>query len=416
MRVRKNRPLPTPRTLAAFAIGLAAGAAQAQEVSPWYFGATQSLTHDSNVYRLPEGPADNYSSTGLIGGFDQPYGRQRFFGTANVRYNKYQDQDTLDNTSYGLNAGWDWATIEKLSGSFGASANQSLATQDGTTARPSTNRNLLKTDQLSAAVRWGGAGRLGIDGNVAHSRAVYSAPESASSNSSGNTASLGVNYSVNPDLRLGTAFRVTRTKQPNGGQFGQNTGGWVKSDGRNIDLLADYQYSPQTGVNARLSYTRQTDSGGTGRDFSGLTGALSGRYSPTAKIGLTASYNRDAGTNGTFFNTVATPGSTTNRALFENSQTTDVFALGANYAATAKISATAGYQYRSAKIVNNTGGASLGDYTDKSRVATLGASWAITRALQLGCNLSRETRDVSSSAGYSYSANVGGCTAQFTLR
>ena len=102
------------RPLIAALATLAGAAAWADEPSPWYLGVSQALTHDSNVYRVPDGVGDNYSSTGLLGGFDQPIGRQRLHGSANIRYNKYQDETTLDNTSYGVAAGWDWETIEKM--------------------------------------------------------------------------------------------------------------------------------------------------------------------------------------------------------------------------------------------------------------------------------------------------------------
>ena len=428
MQARKNNNLPCRRPLIAAIAALVSCSAWAEDPSPWYIGASQSFTHDSNVYRVPNSTpdpdgkshGDNYSSSGLLGGFDQPIGRQRLYGTANVRYNKYQDHNNLNNTSYGMNAGWDWETIEKLSGSLNASANQSLATFDGNATQPTTVRNLVKTDQVSASVRWGGAARLSVSGDYAHSRVSYSAATSQSSDSSADTGSIGTSYVVSPDLRVGAAVRLTRTVAPNGTQVTPTTFESTTSNGRNLDLTGDWQSTAQTGVNARLSWTRQTDSGAAGRDFSGLTGALSARYAPTAKLRFNASYSRDAGTNGSFFNVVAAQGSSPTTGLYENSQVSDGLNLGASYAATAKIDVTAGYQYRKAKIVSNIsaggGSAQTGDYTDTLRIATLGASWAIARAWSLSCSLSHENRDVGSVTAYAYSANVAACSAQFTLR
>ena len=62
---------PTMAAMAALAALAASGSARADEPSPYYIGATQSLTHDSNVYRLSNGSSDTYASTGLVGGFDQ---------------------------------------------------------------------------------------------------------------------------------------------------------------------------------------------------------------------------------------------------------------------------------------------------------------------------------------------------------
>jgi len=427
-----NMRKTTLRPLVAALATLTCGVAWADEPTPWYVGASQSFTHDSNVYRLADGVApndgrgrgDNYWSSGLLGGFDQPIGRQRFYGAANVQYNKYQDHD-LSNTSYGLNAGWDWETIEKLSGNINASANQSLASLNGNSVAQSNDRSIVRTEQLATTVRWGGVGRLGLEGNYGHSRVHYAdssgTAAAAANDSTGDTASLGVNYNLNPDLRVGTAVRFVHTVVANG-LVVPNSNPVAYDDSvsnsRNLDLTTNWQLTAQTGVAARLSWTRQTYSGTSNQSFSGLTGSFSGRYAPTAKLSFTAAYSRDAGTNGSFFNVVPTntPNSTQTTLLSEGSQVTDGYSLGANYAATAKINVTAGYDYRNAKIANAFAGTTLSDYNDKFRIARLGVSYAITRSVQLSCNLSHETRDVSSTPGFAYSANVVGCSGTLTLR
>ncbi len=53
--------------------------------TPTTSASSQGFTHDSNVYRIPSGPSDNYSSTSVFGGFDQPISRQRVFGRAQRR-------------------------------------------------------------------------------------------------------------------------------------------------------------------------------------------------------------------------------------------------------------------------------------------------------------------------------------------
>lgn len=417
-------PICALRPLVATLAAIASSGAWAEDPSPWYVGASQSLTHDSNVYRLGDGVspgpdrsrAGTYSSTGLLGGFDQPFGRQHFYGSGNVRYNKYLDNDTLSNTSYGLNAGWDWATVWNLSGGVNVSANQSLAQLNGNASAAGTTseRNLVTTDQVGANIAWGGTGLLSVRGDYTHSRARYSLASQSSSDSSADSASIGTYFNISPDLTTGVALRLTRTEQ--GAAFaGAPNGQTTTSNGRNIDLLMNWRYTVQTGVNARLSWTRQTNAGGGTQDFSGLTGSLAASYAPTAKLGFSLAYNRDAGTNSTFFNlpTQTAPGSPTpvTTVLVQNSLVADSLSLGGTYAATAKIGVTAGYTYRRSRIANPGGG----DYSDKLQVASLGANWAITRAWLLGCNLSHENRDTGA-LGIAYTANVIGCSAQFTLR
>jgi hypothetical protein len=63
-------------------------------------------------------------------------GRQRFYANGNVAANVYGQLSELDNTSYGLTAGWDWATVERLSGTVYASYNQGLADYGGFNQAP----------------------------------------------------------------------------------------------------------------------------------------------------------------------------------------------------------------------------------------------------------------------------------------
>ena len=70
--------------------------------NPYYIGVSQAFIHDTNVYRIPYGPGDTYSVTSLLGGFDQMIGRQHVFGRAVVSGNRYQDETTLNNTSYSV--------------------------------------------------------------------------------------------------------------------------------------------------------------------------------------------------------------------------------------------------------------------------------------------------------------------------
>ncbi|MEP7297105.1 MAG: hypothetical protein ABI702_13035 [Burkholderiales bacterium] len=414
---------PLRQSLAAGLIAaLSGGAWAADDPSPYFLGIRQEVAHDSNVYRVPDGRGDYYSSTGLVGGFDQLISRQRVYASANIKYNKYHNEDTLDNTSYGVRAGWDWATIENLSGSFNGNANQNLASFNGNNTIPTSSRNLAKTDQVAASIKWGGEGLITLKGDYGHSRVKYSAPEYLGEQSSGDTGSVGAFFRLGADTRVGAGVRFTHSSAPyalpNGivtdptdpSQFHE-----LKSSGRNLDLTVDWRYSAQTNFFGRLSYTRQTFSPDLPElpPFSGLTGAIYGNYAPTAKLSFNVAVIRDAGINSAFFNVVGAPstGSTaSNVGLSENSQVTDVANLGLRYEVTAKIAATAGYQYRHSKTVNVT----LGDQSDHLRSTQIGLTYDITRNWQAACNLSHESRSVSS--GLAYSANVAGCLAQFTLR
>jgi hypothetical protein len=387
-----------------------------------YLGVRETVGRTSNVFVIPDGPHDYFYTTSLLGGLDKTYSRQRLYGTAEVDLNRYHNATALNNTGYNVNAGWDWATIEKLSGSFTGSASQSLASLSGNASIPTTERNLAKTDQLAALVRWGGEGLLALEGNYGHSRVSYSAPDYITQESSADTGSIGGFYRAGPTLRLGLAGRFTRVYQPNAVADGTGGFGSETTDGKNLDLTADWTYSVQTNVNARLSYTKQTFSGATGGDgFSGLTGAIYANYQPTGKLFFSAAFLRDAGINATFFNVIGAPTTTTGPttstvALSENSQVTNTGVLGMRYAATAKIAATLGYQYRNSKSDVATGPGTTGSQIDKLQTASLGLTYDFDRNWQLGCAYSHQNRDVTGVGPFSYIANTTSCSAQFLLR
>lgn len=402
------------------ALAAAAGCgAWAAEPSPYYFGVSQGLTHDSNVFRSTDGPSDNYSSTGLLGGFDQMISRQRVFGTANIDLNRFQEQQQLNNTSYGLNVGWDWATIEKLGGSVYARLNQSLASLNDNTLRPSTERNLTKNQQFGARVRWGGDAALTLQSGYGHSSVSYSAPTYQSSASRQDSFDAGVNYRVGAALVVGSALRYTRSEadqalvQPNG-TFLPNA-----TTGRSIDLTAQWEASAQTRTTARVSWTNQANSGIANRDYSGLTGSLDASYVPTAKLSFTGSLSRDAGTNGSTINAVDIRTNTPIVGRSENSQVANNLSLGATYAATSKINVTAGVRYRHSTIVEavNAGSfVSSREYGDTSRSASLGANYAIARNWSMTCNLAHIERSVGGTLPFQYGANTVNCSAQYTVR
>jgi hypothetical protein len=419
MHNQPTRWLRLTRPVAAALAAAASCGAWAEDPNPYYIGASQTFARDSNVFRTPDASHDYYSSTGLIGGFDQLISRQRLYAKANVNYNKYHNNTILDNTSYGVNAGWDWATIERLTGNLNAEANQALATFNGNSTQPTASRNLVKTDQLSTNVRWGGDGLINLTGAYAHSRVKYSAPEYLNAQSSNDTSSIGANYRLGEDLRVGGAFRLSRTKAPYAIPIVANPVGpddyrSNTSTGRNVDLTLDWRFTPKTNLNARLSWTRLTNSDANNLDFKGATGALTGNYAPTGKLSFNAGIARDAGLNTTFFNANTTGAPTTGApvtGLTQNSQLTDTYSLGALYAATAKISLNANLRYRHSKVVTL-----LEENNDNGRFYALGATYDILRNWQLGCTFSRESRSISGTGGFSYAAHVFGCSAQIKLQ
>ena len=388
----------------------------ASDPNPYYLGARQGFTHESNVNHSPNGRSDNYSTTSLFGGFDQPIGRQRVFGRATVGYNRYQHETQLDNTSYDVAGGLDWSTIERLSGNLNVAFSQNLSAPAVIGFVPDQRRNIATTQSIDATVRYGGASLLTLEGRVGYSNVDYSLPEYQSSESKQSRASFGLYYHPGGPLRLGVAARFTRAESPASGPTVTPPTLANTAESRNLDFTANYDVSGQVSAGGRISYTRQTNSAITAADFSGLTGDLTVAYRPTGKLSLNLYAARDVGSNSSQFTTaqsflVGTTVITTHRTeILEVSQVTNSAGLGISYAATGKVTANAGVRYARAKLVSQ----AVAESTDVLKSAYIGANWDVARNWLVACNVARDSRDVSGSLNYSYTSNSVGCFGQYT--
>ena len=412
------------RRLAAALTTLAAGAAMAQS-SPYYLGVAQSLGYESNLYRvgddqtLPAGysKSDTVSGTSLVGGVDQTIGRQRVYGSANVRANRYANNKALDNESYGLNLALDWATVGRLSGTLSAAADQNLAQFNNRAAGGvETRKNVVRTNQVDARVRLGVVTKYTLEASLGHRNRSYSAPEYNSSEYRQTSGSLGLRYRPSGALSLGVALRITEATYP---KFNQPTPNVFEADRlkrQDIDFTATWLPSAVSQFNLRLSPTHTSYDRDTGSDFSGVTGSATWGWQPTGKLRLTTGLSRDTGQSSDAVN-LGFFGS----GVTDYSRTTSALSLKADYELSAKIALNAGISYAHRALANTSSlaGNPVGTVTgsDNTTVLSLGARWLPTRSIQVGCNVSAENRSSSNTnLSVGLSGNAFSCYGQFVLQ
>jgi hypothetical protein len=407
--------------LAALAGAAGAGATWADEPSPYYVGASAAYTHTSNVFGEVNGRGDSYWSAGLLGGFDQRLGRQHVYATGTAQSNRYQTFDQLNNTSYGLSAGLDWATLERLTGSLRYNTSQALVNYaDANLVGPvdPSIRDLQKIKQASASIRYGSTPGLAIDGGFERRSVRFSVPEDKRGYRQ-DIARAGVQWGGSELLTLGLGARFTKGDYPTatitplileippspgfpGSPRIDATFGPDESRRRDIDFTVKWVPSGLSTVNGRISLTRETHSQPTIPEYSGVTGAIDLDYKPGGRIAYKASVSRDTVSETAFANLPS--GTTSVRG--SNDRLTNAVSLGAVYELTAKTTLNASFKYDNAAL-SNAGG---GDFSSSTYQYAFGANWQPTRYLGVACNISQETR---SSA---YRALVTGCSAQITLR
>ena len=409
--------------LATFALAAGMPAGAGAETPPWSLGVSQTFTHENNLYRLADGQAtpagatrsDTVSTTALLAALNQPIGRQRLFGSATLRANRYADNGQLDNEGHALEAGLDWSTVERLSGTVKLGASQSLAefNADNETSVV-TKKNLERTHYADAVVRVGLVTRFTGELGLNHREVDYSAAEFAAREDRRSAVSAGLRYRPSGATVVGAALRHTRGEYPKFEDLGGGNFAADKFSRNDVDLSLEIEPSGASQVQARLSVGKVAYDRATERDFSGVTGALSWTWTPTGKLRVRTIASRDSGQESTRTGTLLSSG------FADNSRITTSLGLSADYEVTAKVRINAGASVARRDLVRTLPPSVLLPATatgdDDTTALRLGARWDPTRNLGFGCQATHERRTVSGTLSAPYSARTLGCYGQVFLR
>ncbi len=247
----------TARTLG-LCLGLAAAGSAIAETSPYYIGASQSFGYMSNLYSSQTNElASGLSTTSIVGGFDQPVGRQRFYGSGNFGYNYFFNEEArvLNSNSYGLNLGWDWQTIERLSGTARLTTNQSLVYYNVAGAPDLQQKNIQNVSQAELTGRYGISPDIGLNLGYTYRKVNFSATDYADNEYNQNGVNIGLSYGSNSIWNLGAGFRFTRTDYPYYPHPFPSRELGDQGDGKNFDLTAKWIPNGLSTVDVRLSYS-----------------------------------------------------------------------------------------------------------------------------------------------------------------
>lgn len=416
-------PVHVRRLLACGALACA-GAAWADEPNPYYIGVNQALTYQNNIFSATtDGIDSGISTTSLVGGFDQPIGRQRAYLNGNFGYNYYTNDSVryLNNNSYGVNAGVDWQTIERLSGTLRLTANQSLSTYANAGAPEITEKNIQDVGTAALTANYGITPRVTLNAGYEFRYLNYSAPQYAYEEFRQNVYSLGLRYGQAGQLTVGAGLRLNKTDYPNylvnPDPITAPSEPYIADDstGKNVDFTVNWVPSGLSSLDARLSFTDIAYTINTASDFRGLTGALGWNYQATGRLSTRLSFLVAPGNGSTYF---AFTGS--GPTVVENSQISRILRLSATYVATGKTSLTG-----NVGLVRNTYAQATSsgtqNSTDLSPSIGLGVSYAPSRNTLLACDLNYVTRNASQEAiatgqSYDYNRSSFGCSGQIVLR
>lgn len=379
------------------------------EPTPYYVSARQDVSWQNNVYDAGGGGEvdDVLYTTSLRAGLDQPIGRQRVFAGVNVNHTRYGDERRLDNTGWGVNAGLDWETVGRLSGRVSASSFQSPTRLNVGFLPILRQRNLQRSDELAASVRFGGVGRLGLEAGAARREVSYSAPEFSFAEYASDSAHAGVRWRFSGALATSAGVRMMDTRYPG---FTLFPGGPLiddRAERRDAYVTATWVPTGASTLRARLNVGKNEFKRFTERDFSGVTGSLVWDWQATGKLRLQSTLARDTGQELSF------PSLFNGDILADTnlSRVSTVGSVRATYALSGKVNAFAGVEHIRRQLVDLTGA----DSADRSTALDIGATWSATRVLALGCTLRHEQRNGEAAAS-DFKTRTLGCFGQVTLQ
>lgn len=383
------------------------GAALAQSSDrPWYIGLGQDFTHESNVLSSATGEvSDTISTTTLRGGVNVPFGRQRAYANVALNHQRYQDLSARNNNGYTVGAGLDWSTVERLSGSLTLNANRQQADFFVGGITPVTLSNIERSDEIAARFRLGVVTKVGFEAGFGQRNLSFSALEFAAREYKQNDASLGVTYSPSGILSLGTGLSAQRTRfaAPAAGQTAAD-----RSQRQDFYITANWVPTGASTVSARVNIGKTEYDLGTAADFEGVTGSVSWAWRPTGRLSLTTSLSRDSGQDTGFLRLAGS----TEVSGTDFSRITNSASLRAGYELTGKITLSGSVGYARRNLVDGFTGATGQDNTTS---LSLGADWAATRTVSVGCTVSRESRSASGTGASPSDSNRYGCAGQVLL-
>jgi exopolysaccharide biosynthesis operon protein EpsL len=299
-----------PASFAALACAVGASPAHSQNEDVLVFSASQTLTHESNLLRLPEwippeavtngaisSRSDTISTTTAGVTFDRLFSLQRIKADAAVNRSRYSNYKSLDYTGYDVGASWDWAYGRQWYGVASFRANRSLASFDDIR---SGARNILDQE----TVRFQGGYRFTPSWSVVAALDSFKRENSAQEYQGLDSQVSGIEAGARWTPLSGADWQFL----------------WRRSDGEHpnrqvrdalgnlLPVTIDNAYtedrvftrlgiepSDKTRFQGDIGYTRRRFENLSQRDFGGLTFALGYTWRGTDLMSVSAYARRDLG-------------------------------------------------------------------------------------------------------------------------
>lgn len=421
--LRKRRKDFSTTALVIVAASASSHAVGADDPMPYYVGVSQTVTADSNVFRVREGsphPRDLISTTGLVAGLDQPLGRGRLVVDLNLDKNNFRNNKQLNYTGSQGKLRLDWETINRISGDISLHQQQSLYRSDPSISTVVTNRDVLRNSGADVRARIGLVTRWSLEGGASYNQSRHSSSDLRNQDLNQTSANLGVRLRPNDLWSVRLGVRETRAEYPR--LVTTSTGQTLADEVRrhDIDLSGDWSPTGASQLDARLSSTRDRHSLLGARNGHTWTGLVGYNWLITGKTRLRAQLSRDSniGNTDSDLRTTAQSNDLAD-ASRSDAQLHNRLTLEGKWEASSKISTDASYSHSRRTLSDSQALAGGLAVTERDRVNVMGIGFTYRprQTVQLGCKYSHEQRSAPQNATltYPYKVDMGSCQVQVRI-
>lgn len=387
-----------PRALFVIGTFCLSGLTMTARAGPYSLLISQRVSHESNVLRaettqsVPEGLSreDTVSTSLLQGGFDEQIGRQRVFGQASVQRTQFARNSVYDNTGHELNAGLDWATVQRLSGSLSLGLVRNLAQFSNDETGILNRSNIERTRRAQAGLRWGMSARITAEAALTWRSVDFTAPEFASRDFNETIVYIGGRQELSGAAWWSTGLRQSSGRYP---RFRTLAGSGFEADQfdrHEIEWRAALKPNGASDLELRLGVGRTSYDRATSRDVSGLFGSLDWTWRPTGRLQMKLHAARDPSQDSYFVNTLFGRGTLS----YDRMATSLQLRTDLTVSAKTTLSVTAGFTDRSLAR-----GIEVSDITlpalradDRTYQYLVALRWQAARSLSFGFDLGGERR------------------------
>lgn len=389
--------LPIPLVL----LGLFPLAARADNLDTLQFKAGQSVTHDSNVFRL----SDSANAQAVIGtpdrddtvavttaGFkiDKPYGLQRFELEAGLEDHHYSRFSYLDFTAVNYAAAWRWSFTPALHGNLTTDRSEYVDPYADVQPRGQINRRTNRSTVFDAEYELDGAWRL--VGGVFERTSSNSQPFTFEGDSKVHGGEAGVRYVYPSGTSMAYRFRDGKGEYPGRVPSPVSAGNFTD---REHEVRFDWAPTAKTTLRAKAAYFDRAHEGLSARDFSGFTGQLDANWAITAKTSLAGGVVRELGSYQTL-----------NSSYYEGYR----FFIAPTWKATEKTAVRLRYDHGARDFKGPLPGFAASNRRDTTNLLSLAVEWQALRALKLTASVQSDRRK-SNEPGADYKSNSFGIAA-----